>query len=461
MTINLHPEPSSLSQAFADLVLSRNWKSFALVYEENEELIKLKDLLRVNSVKLLIRQLPPSVDSYRKMFKDIKKSGEINVVLSVALNRVNDILLAAQEVGLMTDYNNYMIANLDVHHLDLSNFTATNISGMTMHTHSLKKSLTIEEALLSDAVALFARAVDDLERTQTVTGPSLTCESRAPWAYGSILMNIMKVINVRGLTGPLKFDDFGRRSDFVLDIIELKKTGFRKTGTWDIRSRVNITRNFTESEADVKEALRNKTLRVTVPTNVEPYVMLKNQNESGEAIEFEGYCVDLIDEIAGILGFKYELYPAPNNAYGSFKNGEWDGMIRELLDHKADMAIADLTITASRQEVVDFTLPFMNLGISILFKKPGESPPDLFSFLKPFSVEVWLYVMTAFLGVSLLLYVISRLTPYEWVSGHPCDDEPDELENQFSLGNCLWFTVGSVMQQGSDLAPRYVLLLLK
>lgn len=90
-------------------------------------------------------------------------------------------------------------------------------------------------------------------------------------------------------------------------------------------------------------------------------------------------------------------------------------MIRELLDHKADMAIADLTITSERQTAVDFTLPFMNLGISILFKKPEEAPPDLFSFLKPFSVEVWLYMATAFLGVSLLLYIISRLSPYEWV----------------------------------------------
>lgn len=266
MTINLHPEPSALSQAFADLVESRNWKSFALVYDVNEELIKLKDLLRVNSVKLLIRQLPSSIDGYRKMFKDIKKSGEINLVLAVGLEKVNDIMESAQEVGLMTDYNHYMIANLDLHHLDLSNFTHVNISGMSLHYHSLKKSLTLEEALLSDAVSLFARAVDDLERTRSVTSPSLTCESRAPWAYGSILMNIMKVVNVRGLTGPLKFDEFGRRSDFLLDIIELRKNGFRPTGVWDIRSRVNITRNYTEAEADVKEALRNKTLRVTVPT---------------------------------------------------------------------------------------------------------------------------------------------------------------------------------------------------
>ena len=41
MTINLHPEPSSLSQAFADVVESRSWKSFTLIYEEDGDLIKV------------------------------------------------------------------------------------------------------------------------------------------------------------------------------------------------------------------------------------------------------------------------------------------------------------------------------------------------------------------------------------------------------------------------------------
>ncbi len=41
---------------------------------------------------------------------------------------------------------------------------------------------------------------------------------------------------------------------------------------------------------------------------------------------------------------------------------------------KADLAFSDLTITDKRQEVVDFTRPFMNLGISIIYKKSGELP---------------------------------------------------------------------------------------
>ncbi len=42
------------------------------------------------------------------------------------------------------------------------------------------------------------------------------------------------------------------------------------------------------------------------------------------------------------------------------------GMVGEVVSRTADMAIAPLTISQSRMEVVDFSKPFMNLGISIM-----------------------------------------------------------------------------------------------
>ncbi|GFX39507.1 glutamate receptor ionotropic, kainate 2 [Trichonephila clavipes] len=123
---------------------------------------------------------------------------------------------------------------------------------------------------------------------------------------------------------------------------------------------------------------------------------------------------------------------------------------------EADIAVADLSITYNREDAVDFTMPFMNLGISILFKKPEKKSPPLFSFLKPLSLEVWFYMGTAYLGVSLFLFILARLSPYEWVNPHPCDTENDVVENQFTLLNSFWFTIGSIMQQGSDILPRAI-----
>ncbi len=43
-----------------------------------------------------------------------------------------------------------------------------------------------------------------------------------------------------------------------------------------------------------------------------------------------------------------------------------------MLDQKADLVVADITITYEREQGVDFTMPFMNLGVTILYKKPNK-----------------------------------------------------------------------------------------
>jgi ABC-type amino acid transport substrate-binding protein len=43
-------------------------------------------------------------------------------------------------------------------------------------------------------------------------------------------------------------------------------------------------------------------------------------------------------------------------------------MVGEIVSRTADMAIAPLTISQIRMEAVDFSKPFMNLGISIMVR---------------------------------------------------------------------------------------------
>lgn len=96
-----------------------------------------------------------------------------------------------------------------------------------------------------------------------------------------------------------------------------------------------------------------------------PYTMLKESSEELTGNErFEGMCIDLVRELARALGFNYTLRPVADDAPGQFDHstGRWNGMIGELLEGRADLAIADLTITSEREAVVDFTMQFMNLG---------------------------------------------------------------------------------------------------
>jgi ionotropic glutamate receptor len=48
--------------------------------------------------------------------------------------------------------------------------------------------------------------------------------------------------------------------------------------------------------------------------------------------KFKGYCIDLIDEIRNITKFDYEIYETPDNKFGNMdENGNWNGMIKELM----------------------------------------------------------------------------------------------------------------------------------
>ena len=65
---------------------------------------------------------------------------------------------------------------------------------------------------------------------------------------------------------------------------------------------------------------------------------------------------------------------------------------------EADLAVAPLTITASREKVVDFSKPFMSLGISIMIKQPDKGKPSVFSFMDPLSYEIWMCIVFAYIG---------------------------------------------------------------
>ena len=62
--------------------------------------------------------------------------------------------------------------------------------------------------------------------------------------------------------------------------------------------------------------------------------------------------------------------------------------INGLNVQEADLAIAPLTITSSREKVVAFTSPFLTQGISIMIRRPATQSPGAFSFMEPFSGEV-------------------------------------------------------------------------
>ncbi|XP_013190560.2 glutamate receptor ionotropic, kainate 2-like [Amyelois transitella] len=485
--VNLYPYHVAYSQVFKDIIEIKDWAEFTIIYEGTEllpflvNILTMQDLESRDRVVINVVQLPEG-DEFRPQLKTIKASGSLNYLVFCTNAKMPEFLQQAQQVGIMSDVHSYIIMNPDFQIFDTESFKhgGSNITGVRFFDLSTEEiqsfikvvngkvsdisdgkiknaindnGLPLEIALLYDSVILFAAAVDAMGIEE---GANVTCDADDSWNYGSTVVNMMKSLEIDGLTGLVKFDEDGFRSDFELDIMELQSHGFEKVATWTTEDGYENRRIIIPPvELEGSDSMKGKHFNILTALSA-PYGMLKESSNKLEGNDrYEGFGIELIEELAKMNEFNYTFDIQEDGVYGSYdaKTGEWTGMMQKIMDGRADFAITDLTITSARQKAVDFTSPFMNLGITILYKKPTKQPPDLFSFISPFSLEVWQYLAGAYVGVSVLLFVLGRMAPDEWQNPYPCIEEPETLDNQFSMANSFWFTLGSVLTQGSEIAP--------
>ncbi|XP_048414238.1 glutamate receptor ionotropic, kainate 3 isoform X3 [Stegostoma tigrinum] len=455
-----------------------------------EGLIRLQELITAPSrynIRLKIRQLPIDSTDARPLLKEMKRGREFRIIFDCSYTMAAQILKQAMSMGMMTEYYHYIFTTLDLFALDLDSYRycGVNMTGFRIlntenpHVASIIEKWSMERlqaspsadsglldgimtfshlfqtdaALTYDAVHIVSMSY---QRAPQMTVNSLQCHRHKPWRFGSRFMNFIKEAQWEGLTGRIVFNkSTGLRTDFDLDVISLKEGGLEKVGTWDTMNGLNVTEISRGRVSNITDSLTNRSLIVTTVLE-EPYVMFKKSDKplSGND-RFEGYCIDLLKELASILGFVYDIQLTKDGKYGTPDDkGQWNGMVKELIDHKADLAVAPLTITYAREKVIDFSKPFMTLGISILYRKSNGTNAGVFSFLNPLSPDIWMYILLAYLGVSCVLFVIARFSPYEWYDAHPCNPGSDVVENNFTLLNSFWFGVGALMQQGSELMPK-------
>lgn len=63
------------------------------------------------------------------------------------------------------------------------------------------------------------------------------------------------------------------------------------------------------------------------------------------------------------------IYHSFSNKLSPFQNNTWNGLIGEIIRDKADVIVGSTKINSDRQKAVDFTVPFLDTGISILVAK--------------------------------------------------------------------------------------------
>ncbi|KAG5677547.1 hypothetical protein PVAND_007299 [Polypedilum vanderplanki] len=470
-SINLYPHQKKLNEAILDTVKYLNWTRYAIIYEG---VFKQQDLMKSSErgMEVYIRQTLP--ETYRLVLREIRQKEIYKMIIDTNPLYISKFFRTILQLQMNDFRYHFFFTTFDIETFDLEDFkyNSVNITAfrlvdvespkvvdimeqMKKFQHSGKDILNgssvimSDAALMFDAITVYAHGLSSLDRSHKLKLVNLSCDLEQPWNDGLSLYNYLDSASVDGLTGKIEFNE-GKRVNFKLDLLKLKREELQKVGEWTSGRGLEIKDPNAFYETNITK------ITLTVMTREEkPYMMIKEGNFTGND-RFEGFCIDLLKGIAAQVGFQYTIKLVPDGIYGVYnpETKTWNGIVRELIERRSDLAMASMTINYARENVIDFTKPYMNLGIGILFKVPTSQPTRLFSFMNPLAIEIWLYVLAAYTLVSFTLFVMARFSPYEWAKNF-CHQE-QVIENQFSVSNSFWFITGVFLRQSSGLNPKAI-----
>jgi len=268
------------------------------------------------------------------------------------------------------------------------------------------------------------------------------------WDVGARILGKVRAGSFMGRTGWVLLDHAGQRSSFTLAIAQSVGGRTYRFATWN--PEVGLLRAERRQElstfggADGAVSGPESVPRTLVVTTLlsDPYVMKVEKKQAG-GLAYEGFAIDLMGEVARIVGFNFSLILAGGYGSRNREDGTWSGMIGDVVSGRADLAVGDLTINSEREEAVDFSMPFLDLGISILYVATPSKSIELFSFMDPLSPVVWVLMLVAGLLVSLTIFCLAKFSPFETA-------ELDSREGRspfLSFRHCLWFSLSCWVQQ--------------
>uniref|UniRef100_A0A087Y4Y2 Glutamate receptor n=1 Tax=Poecilia formosa TaxID=48698 RepID=A0A087Y4Y2_POEFO len=479
----------TLRGAVLSLLSYYKWQKFVYLYDTDRGFSILQAIMEAavaNNWQVTARSVSSTTNAteFKQVIEEMDRRQEKRYVIDCEVDRIDTILEQVVTAGKNSHGYHYILVNLGFSNVSMGKVIAggANISGFQIvnpenpivqqfkqrwdqldereFPEARNAPLKYTSALTHDAILVIAEAFRYLRRQRVDVsrrGSAGDCLANpaVPWSQGIDIERALKTVQLQGMTGNIQFDNYGRRTNYTIEIHEMKKDGPKKIGCWnEYTGFVNIM----DPQVNISE--ENRTIVVTTIMEA-PYVMYKKNYMHLEGNDrYEGYCVDLASEIAKHVGIKYKLSIVMDGKYGARdpETKTWNGMVGELVYGRADIAVAPLTITLVREEVIDFSKPFMSLGISIMIKKPQKSKPGVFSFLDPLAYEIWMCIVFAYIGVSVVLFLVSRFSPYEWNLEEQDETKdpqtPPDPPNDFGIFNSLWFSLGAFMQQGCDISPR-------
>ncbi|XP_030635970.1 glutamate receptor ionotropic, NMDA 2A [Chanos chanos] len=322
------------------------------------------------------------------------------------------------------------------------------------------------ERRVRDAIGIMSSAAAAMFREEgQIPEGTASCygQSEKPKVPPSALRRYMMGVSLEGRDLSFMDDGYQVNPNLVVIVLNTERE-WEKMGRWENHSlmlkfpvwpRYN---SFGDTEADENhlsivtleerpfvivddvDILTGTCMRNSVPCRKH----IKDNTTGGSYIKqcCKGFCIDILKKIARNVKFTYDLYLVTNGKHGKKINNVWNGMVGEVVYKKAVMAVGSLTINEERSEVIDFSVPFVETGISVMVSRSnGTVSPS--AFLEPFSASVWVMMFVMLLIVTAIaVFLFEFISPLGFNRNLAQGKDPHGPS--FTIGKAIWLLWGLV-----------------
>ncbi|XP_064641980.1 glutamate receptor ionotropic, kainate 1-like [Lineus longissimus] len=407
--LKMTPPDDVMNRAVIDLVSSFMWNRVSILTDDTDfglngvhEFIKLASRadVRISTMLSFHTVSDSSAIDATKQLQEIRAKGTTVVILHCHPVHALPVLRQAYEMGIFKSKWVWIVTSLArAPHLDnfdnitgllgvrpahgkgslYKEFQAAMVAQMPERIADRQQNILASTAHGYDAILAIGYALHALLKHGPIheqhVERTCTCESGAPSQCGEKLIKYLREARGPGATTEIAFNEFYYPENADFEVVNLKAKK-----SW------------------VKDP---------------PFVIKKNPADGGG---LGGFCIDLIEELHRRLQFDYDIYIQGNDMYGTPVNGsalEWNGMVGDLLEKKADLAVAATFISKNRAAVIDFSVAYYDSGLSVIMRKEeAKEEYGIWPIIAPFDSALWLLVLGGTFATTLILYIIEFLSPY-------------------------------------------------
>jgi polar amino acid transport system substrate-binding protein len=165
-----------------------------------------------------------------------------------------------------------------------------------------------------------------------------------------------------------------------------------------------------------------------VTRNIEPFSF----EQDGRRV---GFAMELWDQIAREAGIQYEVTTAETA----------QAMVDAVLSKTADAGVGALSVTAKREEAIDFSQPFYESGLQVLVAGGGGGYMDSLKQLVG-NLLNWKLIGMFLLLIGAML-VISH---FVWMYEHKINEDMWPKDYKQGLWESFWWTISTLLVGGAD-----------